>query len=194
LPLVYSWKAQPNGTRVLTLERTRGAPSATMAFSDEELKAQVAKTQALYKAQQPVLQTALAAFNLHITFLLPGDIVECQVFTQKDRGVSLTLDGKKIMAAMDKFMADDGAIAATIKSGKDLSENDDYLLDAMYGKKGPVSATVKLPADAVGAFNYGMESRAAAAAQHDMLEAAGVVLLPKFIVKPPPVATQPRGR
>jgi hypothetical protein len=65
----------------------------------------------------------------------------------------------------------------------------------MYGQKGPVVVRVKLPAENAGglpSFDYRTESRAAALAQHDMLEAAGVQLVAKFIVKPP--ASQPGGR
>jgi hypothetical protein len=196
LPLTFSWQRQEGGICQLTVARTRNNAGAPVSMSDEQLKEQVQKAQAQYKEQQLALQTALNAFNLQLTFVLPGEVTGDRVFTRKDNTVSLTLDGKKIAAALDKFMADDAALARTIKSGQDLTDNDDILLDAMYGKKGPVSATVKLPPDASPVFDYRAEARAAAAAQHAMLEAAGVQLVPRFIVKPPAGAadTEPGAR
>jgi hypothetical protein len=188
LPLTFTWKKQDDGTYLFGVERTRSAPTAPVAMTDDQVREQVSKAQAQYKEQQLAMQTALTAFNLQMTFTLPGEITQSHIFTKQDRNVSLTLDGKKIAGALDKFMTDDAALTATIRSGKDLIENDDILLNAMYGEKGPVAAVVKVPADALSAFDYRGESLRAAAVQHDMLEDAGVQILPKFIVKPPATA------
>jgi hypothetical protein len=195
LPLTMSWRKMDNGTYLLLVDRTRSAATSPLALTDEQLKDQVAKAQAQYKEKQLALQTQLNAFTLRLKFILPGAVSDMHVFSKTQDGVSLTLDGKKIATALDKFMADDEALGRTIKSGQDLTDNDDILLDAMYGQKGPVVVRVKLPAENAGglpSFDYRTESRAAALAQHDMLEAAGVQLVAKFIVKPP--ASQPGGR
>ena len=193
VPLVFRWQRNQDGTHTFAIERFRNEPAATRpAPSDAELKGLVASAQAQYKQQHGALETALSVYKLRIEYTLPGEITASHILEKNGHAVSITLEGKKIIAALDKFVADDVAMAATIKSGKDMTDNDDILLEGMYGQKGPVSATVKMAADAAPAFDYATEMRAAARGQAEMLKAAGVVLIPPFIVQPPPAA--PAGK
>jgi hypothetical protein len=189
LPLTFVWRSQENGTHIFGVERVRSDSPQPANLSDEQVKSLVSRAQADYATGKLALQTSLEAFTLRLQFTLPGDIVETHVWSREDHSVSLTLEGKKIAAAFDRFMADDAALAATIKSGKDLSANDEMLLNFMYGEKGPIAATVKVAADTPPQFDYAAESRAAREKQDAMLKAAGVDLVPRFVVRPS--ATQP---
>jgi hypothetical protein len=175
-PLAVSWRRQEDGAYRFAVERPRSPVPPAAALTAAEVKEQVARAQAQYKDQQLALQTALSTFALHLAYRLPGEVTESRVLAKEGRTVSLTLDGKKLAAALDQFMADDAAVAATIAAGRDLTENDDFLLAAMYGQKGPIAATVRVPADALPAFDYAAQVRAARDRQPAMLKAAGVEL------------------
>jgi len=74
-------------------------------------------------------------------------------------------------------MADDKALAESIRAGKGSDKNDDLMLEKMYGKKGPISATVAGPGKPL--FDYKPEMEAAKAAQEAMLKKAGIDLSQK---------------
>ena len=194
-PIVFKWQRQTDGTFLFSIarERNTAAPNPPK-MTDAQIKEQVSIAQSRYKDQQPLLHTSLSTFNLQMTFTLPGDITESRLFTRQAttppapqsalRTVSIAIDGKKLSAALDKFIADDAAIAATIRSGADLMSNDDMLLESMYGQKGPVSATVRVPPDAGAAFDYDREAKAAQAHEPQMLKDAGVETVPHLTVTP----------
>jgi hypothetical protein len=208
MPLVFVWKRDPElgpvsagrsggpagggGGATFSIERTRTSVAKPYTqITDAELKDMVTKAQAQYKETQLALQTQLNAFRLDMSFQLPGDVTATHLLAREDNTVSLLLDGKKAMEALDKFMADEAALRATFKAGEDIPENDDLMLVSMYGQKGPVSAHVKFAAGAPPVFDYRTESSVAQLRQADMLQNAGVELLPKFIVRP---ATQPASQ
>lgn len=197
LPVLFSWKRQDDGTYRFGIERERGPNRPPLQLTDEQVREQVAQAQARYREQQPALQTALSTYRVTMTFTLPGDVSDARVLTVAGGGaggpadartVTLALEGKKLIAALDKFMADDAIVAATIKSGSDLLSNDDLLLEAMFGSKGPVGATVAVPAGAGPAFDYARDAKAALAQEARMLKDAGVETVPKYSVTP---ATRP---
>jgi hypothetical protein len=193
LPLVFSWKRQDDGAFRLAIQRDRAPARPPLNLTDDQVREQVAQAQARYREQQPALPTALSTFKVTMTFLLPGDVTDARVLSlapaasaaAAPRSVSITLEGRKLIAALDKFMADDAAIAATIKSGNDLLSNDDLLLEAMFGQKGPVGATVHLPPDAPPAFDYPRDAKAALAREAQMLKDAGIQTVPTVTVTPP---------
>jgi len=204
MPLVFVWKRDPasggaggaggagGGGATLAIERARtSVGKLSEQITEAELTDMVAKAQAQYKEQQLALQTQLNAFKLDMSFELPGDVTDAHVLARAGNSVALTLEGKKAMLALDQFMADEAALRATFKAGADLPGNDDIMLQSMYGQKGPVSAHVTFAADAKAVFDYRTEARVAQLRQADMLQAAGVELLPKFIVRP---ATQPASQ
>jgi len=195
-PILFKWQRQADGTYLFAVTRERNtAPPNPPGLTDDQIKEQVSIAQSSYKDRQPLLQTSLSTFNLQLTFQLPGDITETHLLTRQAttppapqsalRTVSFVIDGKKLSAALDKFMADDAAIATTIRSGADLMSNDDVLLESMYGQKGPVTATVRVPPDAGPVFDYDREAKAALAHEPQMLKDAGVETVPRLTVKPP---------
>jgi hypothetical protein len=124
-------------------------------------------------------------------FTLPGDITSTRIFEQKGHDVSFTLDGKNASQSLDQFMADGDALRATFRAGQDLPVNDDLMLNAMYGKKGPISARVKLAPDAKPLFDFRTEVLVAQLGQAKMLKAAQVDTLPRFVVS---TATRPASQ
>jgi hypothetical protein len=144
MPLSFGWKVDADGTgAALTVQRTRGAGGAATSLSDAELKDMVSKAQAQYKDSRPQLAMQLDAFTLDMKFDMPGEVTDANLLHKQDASVSIFLDGKKAMQALDKFMADDAALSATFKAGQDLPSSDDFLLNSMYGGKGPVAAHVR---------------------------------------------------
>ena len=85
-------------------------------------------------------------------------------------------------------MADDVALATTFRRGRDTSDNDDIMLDSMYGKKGPVQVHSKFKLEEPIQFDYKTEKTVAELRQAQMFKDAGVELVPKFIVKDPQTA------
>jgi hypothetical protein len=197
LPLDFIWKRDPTGAS-LTIQRTRTAVRSSATLSDADINQLVAKSKDDYQTQKQALQTQLNAYSVDMTFELPGEVTDALIFERRDNTVSLTIDGKKAMQALDKFMTDDAALRATFKAGQDLPSNDDLMLDSMYGRKGPLQAVVKIAPDAKPTFDYRTEARVAQLGQSKMIQDAGVQLLPKFTVVPPSSlpATRPatRGR
>jgi hypothetical protein len=180
--LMFVWKRDSEGA-TLSVERARTAVRAYKDITDAELDKLIAQAQEDYKdKQQKVLQIQLEAYKLQMTFTLPGEIANAQIFEKSGQDVSLTLDGKKAMEALDDFMADRDALRATFRAGQDLPANDDIMLAAMFGKKGPIAARVKFASDAKPAFDYRTEVIVAQLGQSEMLKNAGVQLLQPFIV------------
>ncbi len=192
LPLVFGWEKRNDGSYAFTITRERNPQTLPPKLSDAEIQTQVKQAQTRYKDQQADLKTALNAFKQTIAFTMPGEVTTFHQLTRDDQTLSIIFDGKKIGPALDKFMADDAAIAAAIKSGDSLMSNDDMLLESMYGHKGAIEATVKVAADAVPFFNYRLESKTAQLNQPDMLKAANIELLAKFVVKDSTPSTKPK--
>ena len=142
----------------------------------------VTAAQADYKNARDPLMLSLQAFSMEISFVLPGTVKDTRILKSEGRVVSVVLDGKKIAPALDKLMADSLALAASLKSGHDGTENDDYLMEVLYGSKGPAMATVTDVSDKP-QFDYKADMRAAQLNQSAMLQAAGIEL-PKFTVRP----------
>lgn len=196
LPLKFTWELHgQEGT--LGIERIH--QEKTDKLSPADAAQMVKDAQADYKVKQMAMHTQLSALTLKITFELPGEITEAQVLERdkQDKGkATLTLDGKKIAAALDAFMANDKALQAMFEKGEDTSANDDLMLMSMLNQTGPVSATVAINtadgpkgAELKPAFDYKTQMRTAELHQQEMFEQAGVELIPKFIVKP--AATKP---
>jgi hypothetical protein len=197
LPLDFIWKRDAAGAS-LTIQRTRTAVRSSTQLSDADINQLVAKSKDDYQTQKQALQTQLNAYSVEMNFELPGEVTEAQILERRDNTVLLTIDGKKAMVALDKFMTDDAALRATFKAGQDLPSNDDLMLDSMYGRKGPIQALVKIAPDAKPVFDYRTEMRVAQLGQSRMIQDAGVQLLPKFTVTPsssqPTTRSTTRGR
>lgn len=191
MPLEFVWKRDLDGA-TLTVQRTRSS-ARTAISSDAQLKQIVEAAQKQYKDdQQIVWHTQLNAFRLDMVFEVPGELGDANLFGRDGNKVALVLDGKKAADALDKFFGDTAALTAMFKAGQDLPANDDIMLQAMYGSKGPVFVKTKLAVDAKPEFDYKLEMRAASLQQKTMLEEAGVELIPKFIVTDP-AATRATG-
>jgi hypothetical protein len=181
LPLDFTWKRDPAGA-AFTMQRTRTAVRSPAALSDADIQKLVAQSRDDYQKQKPVLELQLNAFSLAMSFDLPGEVSAFQIFECNANTVSLAIDGKMAMQALNRFMADDAALRATFQAGQDLPSNDDLMLDSMYGRKGPVQALVKIAPDAKPAFDYRTEMVVAQLGQAKMIADAKVELIPKFIV------------
>ena len=190
MPIEFHWTFDETGA-TLSVERLRTAVNSTASLTEAEIRDLVAKTKAKYEGERLAYRTQLNAFRLSMTFVLPGELGNERLMARDANKVAFTLEGRKAADALDKFMADDAALAATFRRGTDSSENDDHMLASMYGKPGPVRVQSKFGVDDAPLFDYQAEMTAAGEKQEAMFKAAGVELMARFIVKDP--ATAPAG-
>jgi hypothetical protein len=169
------WTKNSDGTYTFTLQKDEPANAPPPpAMTDDQVAQAITAAKLDYKQNQPAMLTALNDLKLQTTFTLPGTISATNILTKDPASntVTLVIEGKVITAAMDKIMADDKLLASAIRAGNNTTFADDLLTQNIFGKKGPISATV------TGAltpqFDYKAESEAAKAAQAAMFTKAGV--------------------
>ncbi len=179
IPIEFLWKRDADGA-VFSIQRIHSpVKSATQAQVTDLVK----QAQDQYKQNQPVMHVQLGAYAQTLSFQLPGELADERLLTRDGNTVTLALDGKKVAKAVDEMMANGDALSATFAAGADGPANDDILMQSMFGKKGPISVHSKFATGAAPLFDYKTEMRVAQLRESDMLDAAGVVLVPRFTVK-----------
>jgi hypothetical protein len=179
IPIEFVWKRDADGA-LFAVQRIH---SSVKSAAGDQVKALVKQSQEQYRQNEPVMHVQLGAYSQTITLLLPGELADEKVLERRGNTVTLALDGKKVAKAVDDVMSNDDALAATFSAGADGAANDDILMQSMFGKKGPISVHSKFATGAAPLFDYKAEMRAAQRHESDMLDAAGVQLVPKFTVK-----------
>ncbi|HUO07890.1 MAG TPA: hypothetical protein VM008_06300 [Phycisphaerae bacterium] len=173
-PFQTMWDKNADGTYTFKMQKEQAASQpASPQMTDEQVAQAIATARANYKQQQPAMQLLLNNLKLEMTFELPGEVTATSIFekTGSDQ-VTLKVDGKQVMAAMDKIMGDEKLLAGAIKNGTTPRESDELLMENLFGKKGAVSATV---AGRVGTlFDYKSEAAAAKAGQAAAFAKAGI--------------------
>ena len=83
------------------------------------------------------MQLLLNTLKVEMTFDLPGSVTEANIFTKTgENQVTLAVDGKQVMAAMDKIMGDDKLLEGAIRNGTTPAQSDALLMENLFGKKG----------------------------------------------------------
>ncbi len=112
-------------------------------LTEAEVSQKVKEMKLQYNKSKPMMIGMLGTLKSEIVFHLPGRIGEVSNFTKVDDStVQLTLEGMKMLAAMDKIMADDKLLAEQIRAGKNPMQSGagDELLgnEMLYGQRAPV--------------------------------------------------------
>jgi hypothetical protein len=165
------WTRDDKGNFTLAISKEEPPASKDPPkMTDEEVSAAVQKSKTEFKDNQAMAQMILGSLKIEMIYTMPGQITDANILSKSADGktVTLTIEGKKMLEAMDKIMADDKAIEASIRAGKGVDQDDDLMLEKMFGKKGPISATVAGPGKPL--FDYKTEMEAAKAAQAAMLK------------------------
>jgi hypothetical protein len=190
-PFSTSWTKNADGAYTFAIQKDQpaNAPPPPPAMTDDQVSQAITSAKLDYKQNQPAMQTVLNALKIETTFTLPGTVSATNIFTKApaSNAVTLVLDGKAMSAAMDKIMADDKLLATAVRAGNNSPVADELLIENIFGKKGPISATVTGPVTTQ--FDYKAESTAAKTAQAAMFAKVGVNPTPTQIPGMPPAGT-----
>jgi hypothetical protein len=173
-PIPFSWTRDAAGNYTLSLKAESGqTPPGQPAMTDAQVVAAVSQGKAQYGEFRPMLQTTLAPLKVNASLTLPGKIAKSNVFdVSGGNTVSLAFDGKQVLGAMDKIMADDKALGDAIRAGRQPDADQNLLLEQIFGKKGPVAVTVS-GANAP-QFDYRAEVAAAKSGEAGMYRRLGI--------------------
>jgi hypothetical protein len=190
-PVKWTVDNAGNGQLELVMDGPGGGPAAEPAASQpkltaEEIAKKLEKERSQFNEGKPMMGAILDKMKIEATYTLPGKISDAAIFTKSgDNTATFTMEGKKMLEAMDKLINDDAKMIAIIKSGKSLDNNPDASFEMMYGQKGP--AVVKVTGATKALFDYEKESAAAKTAQPELLKKLGIDLkpAPEFNFGPP---------
>jgi hypothetical protein len=165
---------------VLEVVMNSHGPSGELAatpppsLTDKEVDDAVKQKRKEWQMSRPMMDHIYSALKIDTLFVLPGKVSEVNVFEKTDQGVRLVINGKKMLAAMDKMVADDAMMKEPIKAGKDPLKPgaSDALQELVFGGKGPIRA--KVSGDLKPVFDYKAEVEKAKAAQPAMLKKLGI--------------------
>jgi hypothetical protein len=176
-----TWTKADNGMVLEVQMNAKGAGAAKAdpppkALTDKEVEDLLKQKRQEWQVSRPMMGKIFDTLKMDTTFLLPGKVAEASIFEKADGGVRLTIEGKKVMAAMDKVIGDDKLMTEAIRTGKDPVKDGPGASDAMgemiFGGKGPIRA--KVGGDLKPLFDYQAEVAKAKAAQPAMLKSLGV--------------------
>ncbi|HVX85604.1 MAG TPA: hypothetical protein VH253_12550 [Phycisphaerae bacterium] len=174
-PMVYSWSKDDKGVYTLTLKppANDAATQGPQKLSDAQVAQIIAQGKSDYAQRKPWLQTELQYLKVDATLLLPGEITSTNILNQSGpNAVELAFDGREILDALDKLMADDKTLADSIRAGRQPDADMGYVVEAMFHHKGPIKAVVTGPVKPQ--FDYQSEVAAAKAAAPAMYQRLGI--------------------
>jgi hypothetical protein len=178
-PITMTWAKNGEGGFTFVMKKDQAAaPTAPPPMADDKVAQAIAEAKDEYKQSQPGMQMVLGTLKISVGFTLPGNVMATNILTKKADGstVAMAIDGKSMIAAMDKIYADDKVLAVAVKAGENSPVTDELLMENLFGKKGQLSATVAGPVKDL--FDYKAEMAAAKAAEPQMLKKLNLVLNP----------------
>ena len=157
-------------------EDSGGQDKEAEKLTEAEVSQKVKEMKLQYNKSKPMMIGMLGTLKIEKVFHLPGRIEEVSNFTKVDDStVQLTLEGMKMLAAMDKIMSDDKLLAEQIRAGKNPMQSGagDELLgnEMLYGQRAPVRVVAGGGKEL---FDYKAEVAAAKANYKAMLKSQGL--------------------
>lgn len=184
-----SWTKQEDGSMLLAVKTDDAPAPEAPKMTEEEIVQKAAQVKAQYNQSKPMMTMALGSFLMDTTYLLPGKTSEVQVLKAVDGGVQLKIEGKDVIASLDKMMADEATIAKSLRAGRQPGQGatEEEMNESLFGTKGKLTAKVT---DLKPQFDYAAEMAAAKAGEADMVK--GLNLTPVEVpAAPAPVAPAP---
>jgi hypothetical protein len=150
-------------------KRKKKTPEEIKKMTDEELDKYILRELIEVQTSKSIFVGMFTGAKLKTTYILPGKPNAVTVFAQDGQRVSSTLDGAKVIAALDKLLAQDRVAWRGIYRGATQSDVLATLLFEQGNWNG--SATVANPGKAQ--FDYIKEVREAREAQPALLKKLG---------------------
>jgi len=155
--LEFVWDKNPAGGATLTVRTNKSENNGPMIrpqhhvvstnLSPEELAKAIKKQRNDFQQSKPMLAGILGPMKHAVTLHLPGKVVSSSNFTTNANGnLTITFDGKKLLAAMDKLVNDDEWCRTHNGTGFDNIQDkptmDVEINELVYGQKAPVMVSV----------------------------------------------------
>ena len=145
-------------------------------FTEAELAQKIKEARLQYNEARPMMLGMLGTLKLVKKLHLPGKIEKHSNFELIDSNtVQLKIEGRKMIEAMDKMMADDEWMKRQIRAGKNpVKEGPDEpaLNEMLFGEKGPVQ--IVLDSDSKTLFDYEAEVTQAQKGYKAMIKKLGI--------------------
>ncbi len=176
LESAYSVSRDADNNMVLEIkvDKDKKKP-ATKKLSEEELENELKKAKAKYKQQKPMFAGMLSGFQMEAIFRLPGTIKKSTNLKKAEDGtLSISVDGPKLLAAMNKLFEDEEWLKGKIKAGTlDMNTfGGNALNEKLFGENAPIRAVVT--GELIPLFDYKAEVAAAKKNYTAMLDKLGI--------------------
>jgi hypothetical protein len=162
------------GNMVVEVRRPEKSPTSKPDnITDEQIKAKIAELRKSFEKETSRDETKrVSGARWDIRIHVPGDVVSLKQFKQAADGtLEISFQGRKVLDAMTKIMADDKTLTAMIREGESPKDPgqmfDGLLLKELFGSIDPIRAEIR-PSDKP-LFDY---RAAVAAAGNDWLTQA----------------------
>lgn len=185
-------KKDADGNMIFELESAaKKEKKPAKKLSEEEIAKEMKTAKAAWTASKPILTALLSTMKLDYMFYLPGTVVESSNFKRDEKGgLGLTIEGAKVIKAMEDLYADDALLREEILAGsdpsQDFSEKGSLRINkVMFGQAAPVRATIT---EVKPQFNYAAEVALAKKKYPKLLKKLGIK------PKAPPLAPAKGGK
>ncbi|MFB3893851.1 MAG: hypothetical protein ACE15C_17705 [Phycisphaerae bacterium] len=167
-----------NASGGMTLEmlmdtKKEGPASKPKPMTDEQVAEAVKKAKMQWQQAQPMMAAFVGKMKIDTTYMLPGKLGQVEGFTKTDKGgVQIVMDGKKMLDAMDKVLADDKMVAEMVKAGRDPVKDgpgEKAMLEAVFGKN-VTALKASVTGELKPQFDYKADMGKAKAAQEEMMK------------------------
>jgi hypothetical protein len=178
---------------MLILTRAADRPEEKIRFkamsTDESTKAMKDQRE-IYKKLRPSFEDQLKSLKFDMTFAAPGVIGEVHGFKQQDNSLVVSIDGNRILHALDALVDDSAFLREFVVQSNTITNKwaAEEVRQRLYVNKGEVWAKVNDPLRPQ--FDYKTESEAAKKAMPDMLVKLGLEE-PKAVTTPSYTKTTP---
>jgi len=151
-------------------------------MTEEQIQQAIQAERMKWQQLKPMMTMMLGKMKMELIFHLPGPLTQVKGFAKTaDGGVRFAMEGAKVLAALDKFMADDAYVRQQVLTGGgDPGQppmDDPAVIKEMFGIEGALEAHAGPPVKAQ--FDYQAEVQAAKAAYPAMIKKLGLDRLPQ---------------
>jgi hypothetical protein len=120
-------------------------PAARPTVIDPEVEQNLQMTRQMWPSIKPMLAPMFNEIKASYTINVPGKISNVSNFKEERGALRLSIDGAKMMKAMDQMLMDDAFMREQVRSKKNPFETpamDPALNEKLFGQKGPIRATI----------------------------------------------------
>ncbi len=149
--LTPTLKKSSDGEMVFELEGGEDAKSSRKEppkeLTDEQVDREIKAARAQYQQMKPMMSAFFKDLKVKARYHLPGTPGEVSNFKKgADGTLEITMEGAKLLKAVDKRLSDDDWCKKQVKAGRNLLEDEGMsgeLNEEIFGQKGSVRAVLK---------------------------------------------------